>query len=118
MKAVVVLFALCLTVVAGCGGGSSSSRSDETIDSVGSIVVARWTGGINLTISAVSANITIKAPSDVGELVISGQNNLIHFDEGTAVEYCLVTGSDNTVEYPAGLMKCQVKGPGNTFLPY
>ena len=116
LKPTMLVFSIASLI--GCGGsGNSEPLISERIDTViisgsGGSSTINSSNRTDLTISGL--NNTIEIETDLRNLVISGSNNLLNFEDGVAIQACTLSGSDNTATISGNAsINCNDTGSAN-----
>jgi len=91
---------------------ASNGNELQTVTGFGEVVTINSENKTDLVLAG--SNNSVFVETDLGELSVSGSNNLLSFSPNTSVEVCTVGGSDNTAQKDESVfLNCEVNGSGN-----
>ncbi len=92
-------------------GADNSELETFEIVGMGQVVVANYETKVNLAIAGSNNTVDIETP--IGDLSVTGFNNLVRFAAGVTVDTCSVVGSDLMAEKGEGVdLSCDIDGSG------
>jgi hypothetical protein len=115
----IILFILLISLIISCSSSNddpTSASESHTVSGVGRVVTVNSTNKTHLTISG--RDNTIYIESNLGNLIVSGVNNLLTFSDDISVDRCIVSGENNIAQNAQNndtvIMSCVIGGVGNS----